>query len=86
VVQLHSVRRLLFHALTIVIVAGMAVAVALLVTPMQTVHAAGQTVRVGVPGELGLFGQRLPTTIEFVGPVRPRLELTESRCRNSSPT
>ena len=47
---------------------------------MQPVTVAGQTVRVGAaaptlsvsgPGELDLFGQRLPTTIGFLGPVRP---------------
>ena len=79
-------RSFLLSALAIVFVAGIAITVALLVTPTQTVSAAGQTVRVGVaapslslsgPGELELFGQRLPTTIEFYGPVRPRLELTQ---------
>lgn len=69
----------------IILVAATAIAVALLVTPMQTVHTAGQTIRVGAaaptlslsgPGEVDLFGQRLPTTIDFVGPVRPRMQLT----------
>ncbi len=67
-----------------VLVALASIAVALLVTPMQPVSAAGQTVRVGAaaptlsvsgPGELDLFGQRLPTTMRFLGPVRPRLAL-----------
>jgi lysophospholipase L1-like esterase len=80
------VRRFLLSALAIVLVVGIAITVALLVTPTQTVSAAGQTVRVGVaapslslsgPGELKLFGQGLPTTIEFAGPVRPRLELAQ---------
>ena len=61
------------------------IAVALLVTPMQPVSVAGQTVRVGAaaptlstagPGELDLFGQRLPTAVRFLGPVRPRLALS----------
>ena len=52
---------------------------------MQQVAIAGQTVSVGAaapslsvsgPGELDLFGQRLPTAISFLGPVRPRLALT----------
>ncbi len=68
-----------------VLIAALAVTVALLVTPMQQVSLAGQTVRVGAaapslslsgPGELDLFGQRLPTTLQFAGPVRPRLALT----------
>jgi lysophospholipase L1-like esterase len=62
-----------------------AIALALLITPMQPVTAAGQTIEVGVtgpswslsgPGELDLFGQRIPTAIKFVGPVRPRVQLT----------
>jgi lysophospholipase L1-like esterase len=71
--------------LLIVVAAVAAITVALLVTPMQPVSAAGQTVRVGAaapswslsgPGELDLFGQRIPTVVTFAGPVRPRLELT----------
>lgn len=69
----------------IVVVAALAIGISLLVTPMQQVSAAGQTVEVGVtapslslsgPGELDLFGQSIPTTTTFVGPVRPRLRLT----------
>jgi hypothetical protein len=56
---------------------------ALRVTPMQTVSAAGQVARVGGslpslslsgPGELDLFGQVIPTRPRFAGPIRPRLE------------
>src|SRR5215472_10570549 len=70
----------------IALVAAVSITVALLVTPMQQVSLAGQTVRVGAaaptlsvsgPGELDLFGQRLPTTLDFAGPVRPRLALTQ---------
>jgi len=70
---------------TVVLVALGSGALALVVTPMQTVTAAGQTVQVGVaspswdlsgPGQLELFGQSIPTRIDFVGPVRPRLVLT----------
>src|SRR5215475_3668335 len=69
-----------------VLVAALAITVALLVTPLQHVSLAGQTVGVGAaapsfsfsgPGELDLFGQRLPTTLDFAGPVRPRLALTQ---------
>jgi GDSL-like Lipase/Acylhydrolase family len=69
-----------------VLVAALAITVALLVTPMQQVSLAGQTVGVGAaapafsfsgPGELDLFGQSLPTTLRFAGPVRPRLALTQ---------
>ncbi len=81
----HRRAALLADAATVIVVAVASIAVALWVTPMQTVEVAGQTVRVGVaapslslsgPGEVDLFGQQLPTTVEFAGPVRPRLELT----------
>src|SRR5258706_15772832 len=69
----------------IVLAAAVSISVALLVTPIQQVSLAGQTVSVGAaaptlstsgPGELDLFGQSLPTRINFLGPVRPRLALT----------
>lgn len=65
--------------------AAAAIAMALWVTPMQSVSAAGQTVQVGAaapswslsgPGELDLFGEHIPTVVHFTGPVRPRLQLT----------
>lgn len=69
----------------LLLVAVAAIGFALQVTPDQTVTALGQTVAVGAaapmlgtsgPGEVVLFGQTLPTQIDFVGPVRPRLVLT----------
>ena len=71
-------------AVLVLVVAAASIAVSLWATPMQRVSAAGQTVQVGVaapsfdasgPGELVLFGQEMPTTIRFDGPVRPRLVL-----------
>src|SRR5215472_12520467 len=68
----------------LVVVACAAIAVALQVTPLQTVTVAGQVIQVGAtspnlswsgPGEVDLFGQNLPTNIRFSGPVRPRLKL-----------
>jgi lysophospholipase L1-like esterase len=76
----------LVSAAGIVLAAAVSISVALLVTPIQQVSLAGQTVGVGAaapalslsgPGELDLFGQRLRTTIQFAGPVRPRLALTQ---------
>ena len=70
----------------LVLVAAVAIGVALLVTPMQTVTVAGQVIKVGTtsprlslsgPGEVDLFGQSLPTVVRFTGPVRPRLALTQ---------
>jgi GDSL-like Lipase/Acylhydrolase family len=70
----------------LVLSAGAAIAVALLVTPMQTVTVAGQVIHVGAsapslslsgPGEVDLFGQSLPTNLRFTGPVRPRLQLSQ---------
>lgn len=78
-------RRVVAEGVIVLAVAVLAIVVALLVTPMQEVSAAGQTVQVGVaapslswsgPAELDLFGQRIPTTTTFIGPVRPRLQLT----------
>jgi lysophospholipase L1-like esterase len=66
--------------------AGAAIAVALLVTPLQTVTVAGQVIQVGTstpslslsgPGQVDLFGQSLPTNLRFNGPVRPRLQLSQ---------
>ena len=65
-------------------VAAASIALALLVTPSQDVTVAGEEIGVGAaapslslsgPGEVDLFGQRLPTILQFAGPVRPRLTL-----------
>ncbi len=70
----------------LIVLAAAAIAVALLVTPMQTVTVAGQQIQVGAtapslswsgPGEIDLFGQSLPTDLRFTGPVRPRLQLSQ---------
>ncbi|MBO0776439.1 MAG: SGNH/GDSL hydrolase family protein, partial [Actinobacteria bacterium] len=62
------------------------IAVALTVTPLQTVAVAGQEIQVGAttpdltwsgPGQIDLFGQSLPTTLTFTGPVRPKLQLSQ---------
>jgi lysophospholipase L1-like esterase len=68
-----------------VLVAAASIAIALVVTPLQQVTVAGEQIGVGAaapalslsgPGEVDLFGQRLATTLQFAGPVRPRLTLT----------
>lgn len=73
------------RSVVVVVVALGSIALSLWITPMQTVVAAGQSVQVGVaapswslsgPGQLDLFGQPIPTTVSFAGPVRPRLVLT----------
>src|ERR1700760_2945548 len=67
------------------LVSAVAAGLALLVTPAQSVSSAGQTIKVGAtapdlslsgPGELDLFGQSVPTTLNFNGLIRPKLELT----------
>ncbi len=79
-------RSLVWNVVAVVVVAAASIAIGLAVTPMQTVPAAGQTVQVGAaapswslsgPGELDLFGQQIPTTTTFAGPVRPRVRLTQ---------
>ena len=68
-----------------VLVVAAAIALALVVTPTQDVTVAGEEIGVGAaapslsfsgPGEVNLFGQRLPTILQFAGPVRPSLTLT----------
>jgi lysophospholipase L1-like esterase len=70
----------------LLVVAAAAIAAALRVTPQQTVNVAGQVIMVGAtaptlslsgPGEIDLFGQSLPTNLHFLGPVRPRLQLSQ---------
>ena len=78
-------RRATTLSLALLLVAAVAAWLALLVTPAQSVSAAGQTLKVGAtsphlalsgPGEMDLFGQSVPTTLEFNGLIRPKLELT----------
>lgn len=73
-----------FYIVTFALVTAGAIWLALRVTPLQPVSAAGQTAQVGAtlpsaslrgPGELDLFGQVMPTKPRFNGPIRPRLEL-----------
>lgn len=82
---MRKIRSVLLNGAAVAVAAAVSIAAALWITPMQRVSAAGQTVQVGVappswslsgPGELDLFGQRIPTAIQFAGPVRPRLQLT----------
>jgi lysophospholipase L1-like esterase len=80
--------RLSRHALLAVVlfvaVGAAAIWLAVRLTPMQSVSAAGQSVQVGAaepglsrsgPGELDLFGEAIPTEPLFDGPIRPRLKL-----------
>jgi lysophospholipase L1-like esterase len=79
-------RRWLAGLVLLIASAAGAIAAALQVTPLQTVTVAGQVIQVGAsspslslsgPGEVDLFGQSLPTNIQFTGPVRPRLQLSQ---------
>src|SRR6266851_8221478 len=72
----------------LLVAAVAAIAVALRVTPLQTVTVAGQVIKVGAtaptlswsgPGEIDLFGQSLPTNLRFLGPVRPGSNWPRSR-------
>ena len=82
----RTAARWLIWLAVILVTAAVAIAVALKVTPLQTVNLAGQVIRVGAtaptfsaagPGEVDLFGQTLPTSVDFLGPVRPRLQLAQ---------
>ncbi len=75
-----------FAVVAILALTAASIAFGLRVTPLQSVSALGQTVAVGTanptlslsgPGVLELFGQSLPTIVQFTGPVRPRLVLTK---------
>ncbi|HWG24283.1 GDSL-type esterase/lipase family protein [Actinospica sp.] len=81
----RRIRRLLLGVVAILAIATTSAWLALLVTPAQSVSTAGQTIQVGAaeptlslsgPGELDLFGQNLPTVLQFNGLIRPKLELT----------
>lgn len=78
--------RALLAASSLLAVAVVSLGLALLLTPAQEVAALGQRIEVGTtdpslslsgPGELVLFGRSMPTRIDFPGPVRPRLVLTD---------
>lgn len=71
--------------IVLVVLCGAAIWLAVQVTPLQRVDAAGQTIQVGAtsphltrsgPGELDLFGQAIATKARFDGPIRPKLRLT----------
>lgn len=55
--------------------------ISLLISPSQNVETAGQSLALSAgpsastsgPGSLELFGQSIPTTQDFAGPIRPRL-------------
>jgi lysophospholipase L1-like esterase len=77
-------RTVAFYVLTLVVITAGSIWLALRVTPLQTVSAAGQTAQVGAtlpnaslkgPGELDLFGQVMATEPQFTGPIRPKLAL-----------
>lgn len=72
-------------AAALVLVSAGSIWLAVQLTPMQSVLAADQSVRVGAarpgwslsgPGELDLFGETIATRPHFDGPIRPRMELS----------
>jgi lysophospholipase L1-like esterase len=78
--------RVLLVVGTLFAVSAASIALALRLTPDQSVSALGQTVDVGAappslstsgPGQVVLFGQPVSTGVDFIGPVRPRLVLTD---------
>lgn len=81
---LRRTRTVAFYAVTFAVVTAGAIWLALRVSPLQTVSAAGQTAQVGATlpnaslhgaGELDLFGQAMATKPDFPGPIRPKLVL-----------
>ncbi len=83
---LRGTLRVLVFVGTLLVIAAASIAFALQVTPERTVNALGQSVSVGAappdwhlegPGQAVLFGQTIPTQVHFIGPVRPKLTLTD---------
>ena len=81
---LSRTRATAFYVAVFAIVTAGAIWLALRVTPLQTVSAAGQSAQVGAtlpnaslrgPGELDLFGQVMATKPQFTGVIRPKLAL-----------
>jgi hypothetical protein len=81
---LRRAGKVLGGAVALVVVSAASIWLAVQLTPMQSVSAAGQTVQVGAarpgtslsgPGELDLFGEAIATRPHFDGPIRPRLKL-----------
>jgi GDSL-like Lipase/Acylhydrolase family len=82
----RTVTRRLIWAGAVLLTVAIAISVALRITPLQTITVAGQVIKVGTttpslsvsgPGEVNVFGQSLPTQVQFLGPVRPSLTLTQ---------
>jgi hypothetical protein len=83
--HLPSISRIVSIALVVVGLAAViplaSIEVALLISPEQNVEAGGQSLALSAgpsasasgPGTLELFGQSIPTTQQFSGPIRPRL-------------
>ncbi len=82
----RRVLKVLAGAGVLLVVTAASIAFGLRVAPERAVHALGQTVSVGTapptwhvkgPGQAVLFGQTIPTQVDFYGPVRPQLTLTD---------
>jgi len=77
---------LLLAAAIVVAVPFASIEISLLAAPAQNVQAGGQSLELGAdplsvsasgPGTLELFGQSIPTIVQFRGPIRPRLHWAE---------
>src|SRR3984893_1972688 len=79
---ISQIARVLAVTLWLALVGPLAsIEISLLVSPSQNVEAGGQSLALSAgpaastsgPGTLELFGQSIPTTQQFSGPIRPRL-------------
>ena len=79
---ISQIARVLAVTLWLALVVPLAsIEISLLVSPSQNVEAGGQSLALSAgpaastsgPGTLELFGQSIPTTQQFSGPIRPRL-------------
>jgi hypothetical protein len=79
----HKIAVALVAACVVLAVPLASIGVSLLVSPPQAIQTAGQSLELSAgppslstsgPGTLALFGQSIPTTQQFAGPIRPRLQ------------
>jgi hypothetical protein len=81
----HKIGLALVALCFVVAVPLASIEIALLVSPPQSIQTAGQSLELSAgpalstsgPGTLALFGQSIPTTQQFSGPIRPRLQWAE---------
>lgn len=81
----HKIGVALTAICVVLLVPLASIVISLLVSPAELIQTAGQSLELSAgpslstsgPGTLALFGQSIPTTQQFAGPIRPRLQWAE---------